>query len=844
MATKKKSTTTKRKKTKTQNGFILNNDNIDIHATNYPSVVAEDLINSDMGVYGYNVNLARAIPNVTDGCKPVERTVLYTGWKYGINHTKPFKKALRYIGLGSTYYVHGDASFYGSLVSLSRYFYTMYPEIEPHGNVGSISGDGAAAQRYVEMRLSKYTDKMLSDFREETTNWMPNYDNTDKQPVYLPVLYPNILLQGTYGIGQGFLSSIPSHNFKDIVDRVKMIIEDPDISEDKLVKDLVPDYPTGGIILNKKDLPIIYKTGNQPEKLKKYGIKKPLPIVLRGEIEVTTSGNLLIKSIPYLKTTGLILNAIQKCVKNGKITGISEIKDHTNRNNGVSIELVVKRGYDPMVIENQLYKYTPLQASMATQFICTTPDTLHFRYYTFKEMLEEWLNFRRNCIRRLINSDISKTKRKIHIDEGLLIVLNPKNTDKIIKMMRSSKNRAEIKENLIKDYGMTTIQSEYISGLSLYQLSKDEISKIKGDLDDQNHKLEDLVEYFSNKDKVNKRIISELDEGVKLFNRPRLTKAISIDLNHPEEAIIENTPHTLLLTSEGFIKKVDAGKIRLQHAKGEGINIGKIKENDHMIDMVNANNLDSLLLFSNQGKAYKLKTYEIKDSNLNSYGILVDSLIKLKDKEKIIYMMKDTTEDVSSNEAFLLFATKNGLIKKTSLSLYNNVPKLGFIAIDLNKDDELVGVKMIEQEVDIIVATEGGNIIRYNTDTIPTTKRTTKGVKSINLEENDHVAAFDVFTNTSESLFVVTSKANGKRIDMKSLPCTDRNKKVKPLFKLVRGEKVINAFFVGEDDEITIIGTKKVIKIPADQVPVTLRSASGKKIVKLGAGEKIVVASK
>jgi DNA gyrase subunit A len=819
------------KKQKTKNGFILDNDDIDINKHKYPNQDLINELNRRMGIYGYNVNLERAVPNVRDGLKPVQRVILYTGYNHGYRNNKPFRKSLKFIGAGSSYYVHGDASFYQTLMTMSQDFYTKYPLIEVHGNNGATTGDAPASARYTESRLSSYSEELIKDLSKDTVDWKDNYDNTEVQPTVLTNTYPNLLLNGSYGIGQGYLSSIPSHNFKDITERVIKIIKNPDISIDELVKDLLPDYPTGGVIINKKDLPNIYKTGSGT-------------IRIRGKVVINDKDEVVIKSIPYMKNTGTILDRIQKAVKEEKITGISSIKDDTNATSGVNIRIIPKRGNDPRVIENQLYKYTPLQDSLTVQFICTTPDMLNFRYYNFKEMLEEWYKFRKVTLIRSFNSKLAVCKKKIHIDEGLLIALNPKNLDKIIKMIRNAKDKDEIKENLKKNYKMTSIQAEYIAELKLYQLSGMGIGSIEDDLEKQKAMLDEILGFLSSKKKIDNYIIDELEKGAKKFNTPRITEAIDVDLDNIAESTIDNTKHTIIITSEGFVKKIDQNKIKVQNKGGQGINIGKIKEGDYVINTLNCENLDELFFFTNQGRLLSLKVYDIKESNLNSYGILINTIINLKADEKVVQTIIINKDNYKEDGSFLLFATKNGLIKKTSLSLYSSVPKSGFCAIDLNKDDELIGVLSAKYDMDVIVATNLGNVIRYNTLSIPTTKRMTKGVKSITLSDKERVVSFDLFRNPNDNLLIVTSKGNGKRIEMKSILSTDRTKKVKPMLKLVGSEEVVSSFFVNDEDELTVVGTKKIVKIPVEQVPISLRVNPAKKIITLGRGEKVLLATK
>jgi len=805
----------------------LDNNEINIHSVKYESIDLEEELNRRMGIYAFNVNLERSIPSIIDGCKPTQRKILYTGLVKGFRQNKPFQKALKYIGAGSNYYVHGDASFYGTLISMAQDFYTKYPTIDVHGSYGAITGDPASAARYVEMRLSSYAEDLIKDLNQYTTDFKSNYDNTSEEPVIIPTIYPNLILNGSFGIGQGFTSSIPSHNFRDIVDRIKLLIKNPDISIDDLVKDLVPDYPTGGIIINKKDLPNMYKTGKGT-------------IKIRGKVEIINN-EIVITSIPYMKNTGSILDSIQKAVKEDKIQGISAIKDDTNATNGVYIRIIPKRGYDPRLIENQLYKFTPLQDGITFQLLCVTPDMLHFKYYNFKEVLEEWLKFRVTTIIRNYNSKITLCKKKIHIDEGLLIALDPKNLDKILKMIRNSKNQEDVINNLKTKYKMTHIQAEYISNLKLYQLTNMEIGKIEEDLEKNKQELEKIVKFLSNKKSINKYIIDELEEGCKKYGSERITEATDIDLDNINEAIIENSSHTLILTSEGFIKKLP--ELKVQNISGSGINTGKIKENDFIRDVINCNNLDNLLFFTNTGRVYTKKVYEIKESTTASYGIIVNSILELKENEKVITLIKLDNKDFSSDSSFLLFITKNGLIKKTLLNKFASIPKSGLASIDLNKEDMLKQVLMCKTDTDIIVGTDNGHLIKYNTITLPPVNRLTKGIKSISLENDEKVISVDI-CDKNKNIVIITSKGNGKSVKEKVIKLSERTKKPDNVIKLVGSERVVAYLSVTDEDNITCVSNKKIIKIPANQISNGLLISPGKKIVNVMKNDSIISVSK
>ena len=834
-------TASKKPPMKTKNGYILENSNIDIHSVEYENIDLGEELDRSMGIYGFNVNLERAIPNVRDGLKPVQRKVLYTGYESNYRSNSPTKKAARFVGDGTKYYVHGDASFFDAMVKMGQDFYVNNELINIKGNQGSITGEDHSQMRYLEARLTKFAEEHFKDLDKDSVDWKNNYDNTEVEPTVLPVRYPLLLLNGVYGIGQGWIGSIPPHNFEDVVERTIAYIKNKDITCEELAKDLVPDFPTGGVIINKNDLMTIYTTGNDPERL---GNIKSVPIRIRSNVSITKDNNLLITSVPYQITTGNILDSIQKAVKTGKIDDIVDIEDSTNANNGISIKVILKRGADPELVEQLLYKYTTVQVSIAVQFLCTSPDMLQFNYYNLKEMIEEWYIFYKTTFVRKVKAKMSKVKRQIHIDEGLLIALDPKNINNIIDMIRKSKSIPDIKENLKKKWKMTQIQADYISDLKLTALCNMEINKIKEDLKKNEDEFDSLESYFNDYDLIDKEIINILLDGKKKYGKPRKTTAINVDPN--AKILVKNTAHTIIITSLGLVKKIDADKFKVQNPNGIGINVGKMKERDFVVNIFNCNNVDQLFLFTNLGRLYSINVYDIKETNLLSYGYLIENLIKLKEGEYVVTSMIMNESILNSNkDAFLLFTTKQGLIKKSMLSLYSSVPKTGFYAIDLNKDDELAKVISCNEDVHVIVTSKLGYIIRYSSSDIAPSNRLTKGVKAMVLEDDDLIASIDIFINDKDLLFIISNKGNGKRIRTAKLIPTNRLKKPKIAMKMEgKDEFIKDAFFVGDNDEITIVSTKKVIKVPADKVPILIKSAVGKSIIKMNKDEYVVAATK
>lgn len=807
---------------------------LDITKYSYPTADCGELIEKNMGIFSYNINLARAFPDIRDGLKPVARKALYSTFNdLKALSNQPYKKSTRLVGEGYKYYVHGDASFYEALIKAGQSFYINTPLIDISGNEGSISGDGPAAMRYVEMRLTKYAEENLENIHEDSVNWKNNYDDTLLEPTVLPVKYPNLLINGSYGIGQGYLSSIPPHNFTEVCDLFIEYIRNPDkVDLDYLANHLIPDYPTGGIIINKDEVIKTYKTGDGKVKI-------------RGEI-IHYNDTLILKSIPYMQNLGNIMDKLYDAIKEEKITGVSKVTNLTNKKNGVYVEFKIKKGVDPVVVENQLYKFTPIQDTLQMNLICTMPNGLEFKIVNIKEIFDEWLLFEKTTLKRIFNYRISKVRKRIHILEAIVKVLDANNIDILYNTIRQSTDTKNTKENVMKKFKFSELQAEYVIGLNLSRLCKMGVDDYLKELTDKQEKLKEYISFFEDSNTLNEYIINILEEGKKKYGKPRKTKFTNIDLENEIEATIPNTEHLLLITHEGFIKKVEGNKkiVRANYKVGlTGLSVGKIKEGDYIIQALNANNKDNLLCFTNLGRMFNLKLYNIKDSALNSYGYLFSTYLKFDKDERVVTCISLSDDEFKSEEAFLLFGTKKGMIKRSALSLYRNCTTSGLNACRLNEGDAILNVEYCNVECDIIFATKNGFGNRYSSSEISSTLRNTSGVR-INAEgiaESDELVSFTTMDESlkNKKLLVITNLGFAKKVNMMVFPKKSRKNKIRTLNSNKRGEYLSKILFIDDEDMITIVSNTNIVTISAKDIALKNITDVGKKTIKLSNSEFI-----
>jgi len=778
----------------------------------------EEAIKQNMGIYSYNINLYRSFPSIRDGLKPVARKIIYSMKNLNLYHNRPHRKVANVVGATmSSLYAHGDASIYEALVKMAQNFYMNVPIIDGQGNFGSLQGDMAGAMRYIECRLDKYGEYFLNDIDKNAVNFSPTYDNQEMEPNSLPVALPNLLVNGSYGIGQAYLSSIPSHNINDVIDFTIKIINKEITSLDEIASQLYPDFCTGGIIINKDEIKEAYKKGTGR-------------IILRAKIE-TKDNELIVTEIPYMTNLANIKEKIQEAVKAQKIEGIIDLRDDTNKKNGIKLIIKLKKNINPSVIENLLYKFTPLQTTFTVSLIAT--EDLTFRVYNILELFEKWIDYRKSTLKRIFNFKISKIRRRIHIIEGLIIALT--NINEVIKIIKSSENKDDAIKNLIKRFKITELQSTSIVEMQLYKLTKLNIKELEQEKINITNELKILKSYFKEKN-LNEYIINELKEIKSKYNKEkRKTQLTNIETKIMDDDLIPDMNYILFFSKQGMIKKIPVENLDNRRS------YGKLRDGDYITNSLSVSSKDNLLCFTNTGRIFNIKIYEIEEGKLSTIGVNLAKYIDLKDKEEIISFLNLTNEQYLNGEGELIFVTRKGLIKKSSIKSYQKIFKTGIIAIKLNDNDFLVGVKFLDegnQDRDIIVATKNGMFNLFDTDEVSLSLRISIGMKALTLKDNDEVISFDLINKNY--IGVITNKGEIKRIDIKTIDVGKRAAIGKVIIK-IKNDELIKVFTMDErDDSIKVITNKKIIDLNFSDFPKLLRSVSGKKIPNIKGGEKVV----
>lgn len=700
----------------------------------------------------------RAIPDLRDGLKPVQRYCVWVSYDNGYLPSKPYVKNAQIVGkIIGEYNPHGDASAYQALTRLAQPFSNNLTLMDGHGNMGTINGDSPAAYRYTEGRLSKFGLELCENIDKNAVDFTDNYTVTIKEPTILPAKVCNLLVNGAVGIASGFTSSIPPHNINDVCDATIKLIKEPDTPLSYFAKNLRPDFPTGGIICNSSEITESYKTGK--------GVIK-----VRGKAEIITKKNgtsvIHISEIPYLVTIGPrivpgnsapesgLINSIVDKIKSEVIEGVSDIQDHSKKN--IDIDIFVKKDYDPNVILQQLYKYTKLENTFKIQLVCL--ENKRYQYYDVKTILEKFLAFRRTTIKRIIVFDINKIKRRIHIIDGLIIALN--DIDEVIKIIKSSNDDKIAATKLKKKLpNLTLVQIAAILEMKLSTLTGLQIENLKKEKSDKENKVKELMDDLQ-PENIDKKIIEEQNEIKKKYGYPRKTELCDIDTNITEEDIIPDEECAVILTKNDYVKRISVSSFKTQKRNTQGNNIA-----DDTRDIFMANTKDHLLCFTNTGRVFDLKVYKIPECSVKNKGIKLP--IKLKENEKIVKTLCLTDTQIANEEetSYLMFVTKNGMGKKTSLSEYKNIQSSGIIATGLNNNDKIVFVGYIDDSLkmqDIIVASTSGNVARYNHEEFKPLGRTASGVTVMSLTDKEAIANACIIDNHDDNLFFVTKNGFGK----------------------------------------------------------------------------------
>lgn len=780
--------------------------------------------------YAMSVIVGRALPDVRDGLKPVHRRILYGMSQLGVTPDKPFKKSARIVGeVMGKYHPHGDSSIYDAMVRMAQDFSIRYMLVDGHGNFGSVDGDGAAAMRYTEARMTPFALQMLRDIEKETVDFMPNFDEEEEEPVVLPSRFPNLLVNGSNGIAVGMATSIPPHNLRDVIDATILLIDKKDATVDDLIKIVkAPDFPTGAHILGRQGARQAYKTGTGKVQVR-----------AKCEIEETKGGKyqIIVSEIPYQVNKSRLIEKIAELVKEKRVDGISAIRDESNRK-GMRIVIELKRDANPQITLNRLYKHTQLQFSYSMIMLALVDGEP--KILNLYEILSEYLNFQKEIITRRTQFDLKKAEARAHILEGYRIALD--NIDEIIKIIRASYNDA--KEKLIERFGFSDIQAQAILDMRLARLQGLEREKIEKEYAELMEKIAYFKAILSDETLLMGVIKEELQEIREKYGDNRRSKIVAAEDEFDDEDLIEEESVAVTLTHLGYIKRVPADTYKAQRRGGKGITGITTRENDFVKDLIMTSTHDYLLFFTDTGKVHKLKAYEIPEASRTAKGTPAVNLLNLMQKERITAIIPVSQFD---DENYLIMVTKNGTIKKTALSQFDTNRKNGLIAINLKDDDSLIGVRETCGDDNIILVTRKGKCISFSEKDVRSMGRIAAGVRGIKLDKSDTVVDMDILEDDKEIL-VVTQNGYGKRTPVKDYTIQARGGKGVLTYnksKFSKTGELIGAKVVDEDDEILLINSDGIIiRIRAEEVSKLSRSTQGVKIMRVDDDANIVAMAK
>ena len=777
--------------------------------------------------YAMSVIVGRALPDVRDGLKPVHRRILYGMSILGITPDKPHKKSARIVGeVMGKYHPHGDRSIYDAMVKMAQDFSTRYPLVDGHGNFGSVDGDGAAAMRYTEARMSPFSLQMVRDIEKDTVDFTDNFDGEEKEPVVLPSRVPNLLINGSNGIAVGMATSIPPHNLSDTIDACIKRIDEPNCSTDDLIKIIkAPDFPTGASILGRDAAREAYETGTGK-----------ITVRSKSEIEETARGRMriVITEIPFQVNKARLIESMADLVRNKKIDGISAIRDESNRE-GMRIVIELKKDTNPNVILNRLYKHTQLQSTYSMIMLALVngePKILRLC-----EIIDEYLKHQKIVITRRTKFDLAKAEARAHILEGLLIALD--NIDEVIKVIRSSYNDA--KEKLMVRFGLSEIQAQAILDMRLARLQGLEREKIENEHNDLMQKIAYYKSILADEHKLMGVIKDELTEIKQKYGDGRRTKIVADDGGIDEEYLIDEEDVAVTLTHLGYIKRVPENTYKAQRRGGKGIVGLTTRDSDFVKDLIITSTHDYLMFFTDLGKVYKIKAYEIPEASRTAKGTPVINFLNLDQGERVtaVIPVKEFADD-----NYLIMVTRNGTIKKTPMSQFDTNRKTGLIAITLKDDDKLISVSQSSGEESVYVVTKKGKSITFHEDDVRSMGRSAGGVRAITLDKDDEVVSMELDSTGERELLVMTKKGFGKRTSLDEYRLQTRGGKGVSTYdktKFSKTGELVGATLVSKDDEIMLINSNGVIiRIRANEISKSGRTTQGVKIMKVESGDEIV----
>lgn len=777
--------------------------------------------------YAMSVIVQRALPDVRDGLKPVHRRILYTMYEDGLTKDKPYRKSATTVGdvLGR-YHPHGDSSVYDAMVRLAQNFTMRYPLVDGHGNFGSIDGDGAAAYRYTEARMSKISETMLADIEKNTVKFMPNFDGIRQEPTVLPTRLPALLVNGSSGIAVGMATNIPPHNLTEILNAVIKLIDEDQVSDEELLKIVKgPDFPTGGLILGREGIREAYLTGTGK-------------IMMRGEAEIEEmSGNrqkIIIKSLPYQVNKANLIIAINQLARDKKIEGISEVRDESDREEMVRVVIELKRDTNAQIVLNKLYKYTQLQLSFGTIMLALVNGEP--KILTLRQCLEHFIEHRKEVIIKRTEFELEKALARAHILEGLRIAID--NIDEVIKVIRGSYD--DPKEQLMKRFGLDDIQAQSILDMRLKTLSGLQREKIEEEYQNLLKLIEHLRAILADEKLVFNLIKEESLEMIEKYGDERLTKIVKAEGELEDEDLIDDENSIITLTHFGYIKRMPVDTYKSQRRGGKGISGLTTREDDFVKQIFNASTHDIILFFTNKGKLYKLRGFDIPEAGRTAKGTAIVNLLQLDPGEKIAAVIPLKS---FADAEYLIMNTKKGLVKKTPLNEYNTDRKTGLIAITLKDEDELIDVRLSNGKNNIVLVTKKGLCITFNEEDVRPVGRTAQGVLGIRVSDDDEVIGMETITeNKDNTLLAITENGFGKRTELDEYRVQTRGGKGVITYKITsKTGDIVGVRIANENQDVMMITDKgTLIRIGVKEVSILGRATQGVTLMRTNDGGKVV----
>ncbi len=782
--------------------------------------------------YAMSVIVARALPDVRDGLKPVQRRILYAMHELGLHPSAPYKKSARIVGevLGK-YHPHGDAAVYEAMARMAQDFSLRYPLVDGQGNFGSVDGDSPAAMRYTEARLAPIATEMLADLEKETVDWVPNFDGTLQEPAVLPARLPNLLVNGSSGIAVGMATSIPPHNLGEVCDALIYLLDRWEERDEVTVEDLMqflpgPDFPTGGVVLGSEELVRAYATG-----------RGQVPVRAQAHVEEMGGGRyrIVITELPFQVNKSNLLERIAELARDGRLEEISDLRDESDRR-GMSIVIELRRGALPKTVLNRLFKYTPLQSTFSIILLALVDGEP--RLLSLKRMLELYVEHRREVVVRRSRYELKKAQDRAHILEGLKIALQF--LDAVIQTIRQSPDAETARGRLMERFGLTEVQAQAILDMPLRRLAALERKKIEDEYEELIRRIAYLEDLLASPRKVLGVIRTDLEELKKAYGDPRRTRIVhGIEAEFDEEDLVPEEEVLIVVTQRGYVKRMPERVFRAQDRGGRGVIGIQTKEEDSVIYLLSAHSLDTVLFFTNHGKVYTERVYQIPAADRTAQGVLLAGMLALDAEERVTAAV--AIREAGNGNGFLTMVTTGGRVKRTPVEEFANIRAGGLVAILLEEGDELGWVRLTPGDAELILVTEQGQALRFREEEVRPMKRMASGVSGIRLEEGDRVASADVVFPDAD-LFLVTEQGYGKRVPLQEFPVQGRYGKGVVCIggkRQTRGA-VAAARVVGPEDEVTLISARGIVlRVPASSIPQMGRPARGVRLMDLKDGDRV-----